>query len=128
MFKGSTFHKAVYTEAPPRAVGVGAARAAPLFMLYIRPLDPPKSYLKYAKPQHVHAEPAGADSALLDMSSSQSCDYALSIQRCTLFAREWSDFVGVTSIFARALNCYKLFYREPPPLLNTFLRPCHLRT
>ncbi len=41
MFKGSTFSKAVYTEAPPRAVGGGAARAAPLFLMpYIRPLTP----------------------------------------------------------------------------------------
>ena len=62
-----------------KAVGggaAGAARAAPLFMPYIpATFDPLKSYIKYAKPQQVHAEPAGADSALLsilDMSSSHS--------------------------------------------------------
>ena len=52
----------------------GGSSRPTFFMPYIRPLTP-KSYLKYAKPQHVHAEPAGADSALLiilDMSSSHS--------------------------------------------------------
>ena len=59
----------------PSEVGRQGRLKPPHFLCLTSDLWPHKSYIKYAKTQHVQAEPAGADSALLsilDTSSSHS--------------------------------------------------------
>ena len=120
---------ATWTPGPSEAGRQGRLEP-PHFLCLTSDLWPPKSYIKYAKPQQVHAEPAGTDSALLsilDMSSSHSPaimrDHKWAINSALRSQMERFCGRGLT-VFgrgfkfcaraSRALNCYKLFYREPP--------------